>query len=381
MSYRQLSGLLSQKILMTDTTLAEYSFQHPGELTVAVVAGIIDNKPLTRKDQGKDFNEFAVERIESDYLRKRIGRSRYQNAICSMRMFTKFILEPGNTSKGGECLYVGDISVAIIEKYIEWRKDIKGNCDETINHALSPILSACQYAYELGWISPHVNARIQEMRISKRVSFDEDPVFDGKSLSEELLSSLLRYYSKCKESRRKEYLEMFLFSFHACGLRIVDVMTLQWSQVDLEKGELRKVLIKTSKRHVIPLSEQAIMILKKWKEKKIKSKYVFALIPDSLNLNNDKELYRARNTVTKCINQSLTTVGKKIGIPFNLTMHSARHTFAVIALNNGMSMSVVSRLLGHGSTQVTEKVYARYLPETLASEMERLKDEFSQFSI
>ena len=35
-------------------------------------------------------------------------------------------------------------------------------------------------------------------------------------------------------------------------------------------------------------------------------------------------------------------------------------------------MSMVSRLLGHGSTDITEKVYARYLPETMAEEIERL---------
>lgn len=61
--------------------------------------------------------------------------------------------------------------------------------------------------------------------------------------------------------------------------------------------------------------------------------------------------------------------------------HCARHTFAVFALNKGLSMSVVSRLLGHGSTDVTEKVYARFLPETLSSEVARLKDEFASLEI
>ena len=53
-------------------------------------------------------------------------------------------------------------------------------------------------------------------------------------------------------------------------------------------------------------------------------------------------------------------------------IHLARHTFAVYALNEGLSMSVVSRLLGHGSTDITEKVYARFLPETLSTELNRL---------
>ena len=62
-------------------------------------------------------------------------------------------------------------------------------------------------------------------------------------------------------------------------------------------------------------------------------------------------------------------------MPFNLSMHVVRHTFAVFALNKGLSMSVVSRLLGHGSTEVTEKVYDRFLPETLSAEIAKLSGE------
>ena len=61
-----------------------------------------------------------------------------------------------------------------------------------------------------------------------------------------------------------------------------------------------------------------------------------------------------------------------LSFKFRLSMHVARHTFAVFALNKGLSMSVVSRLLGHGSTDITEKVYAQFLPETLSSELKNL---------
>ena len=61
--------------------------------------------------------------------------------------------------------------------------------------------------------------------------------------------------------------------------------------------------------------------------------------------------------------------------------HVARHSFAVFALNKGLSMSVVSRLLGHGSTDVTEKVYAKFLPETLSAEIAKLDGELSNLTI
>lgn len=98
---------------------------------------------------------------------------------------------------------------------------------------------------------------------------------------------------------------------------------------------------------------------------------MFDLVPDCLNLDDDDALYKARNNAEKCLSQSLNVVGKDLGLKLNF--HVARHTFAVLALNKGLTMSVVSRLLGHGSTDITEKVYAKFLPETLASEVEKVE--------
>ena len=218
------------------------------------------------------------------------------------------------------------------------------------------------------------------MRIVTKVSLsDEEAEFDGKSLTTEQMKVLLKYYETCQEPRRKEFLEMFFFAFHACGLRVVDVMTLQWSHINFDKKELRKIMIKTNKRHVIPLSEPAIRILRHWQEKRPDSKYVFNLVKEDLDLDNAEELYRCRNNATKCINQSLNVVGEQLGLDFSLSMHVARHTFAIVALNKGLSMTVVSRLLGHGSTDITEKVYAKFLPETLAAEVARISPELNQF--
>ena len=136
------------------------------------------------------------------------------------------------------------------------------------------------------------------------------------------------------------------------------------------------MLIKTSKRHKIPLTEPALRILRKWQAMGRRKKYVFDLVKDELSLNDADSLYRARNTATKCVNQSLRVVGERLNFPFPLSFHTARHTFAVLAINDGLTMTVVSRLLGHSSTDITEKVYARLLPQTLTAQVEKLNYTF-----
>ena len=66
----------------------------------------------------------------------------------------------------------------------------------------------------------------------------------------------------------------------------------------------------------------------------------------------------------------MNEVGRKLGFPFPLGMHVARHTFAVKALNaSRLDVHLISRLLGHSSVTITEKVYATFLLPTLTSEV------------
>lgn len=49
-----------------------------------------------------------------------------------------------------------------------------------------------------------------------------------------------------------------------------------------------------------------------------------------------------------------------------ITFHLGRHTFASIAINRGVDIKTISYLMGHTTTMITEKVYAKLFPSTLA---------------
>ncbi|MBD5375509.1 MAG: site-specific integrase [Bacteroides sp.] len=372
------NNLLLAKVNKIDAGLNEYNQKFPGQVNEDIIISFLDDKPITRKDRGEDFIEFVNKRLDSEYSRNKIGYSRYKNGQSAMNIFQMFLRATGNGTYKPDSLYVGEVSAELIDKYIKWRRDFKNNSDATINHSLTPILKGCEAACALGLIDREINAGIQDMRIQEKASLEAEgeKEFDGHNLTKEQLAKLVEFYNSDTEPRRKEFIEMFLFAFHACGLRIVDVMTLQWNHIDFEKRELSKVLIKTSKRHKIPLTEPALRILRKWQAMGRRKKYVFDLVKDELSLNDADSLYRARNTATKCVNQSLRVVGERLNFPFPLSFHTARHTFAVLAINDGLTMTVVSRLLGHSSTDITEKVYARLLPQTLTAQVEKLNYTF-----
>ena len=243
----------------------------------------------------------------------------------------------------------------------------------TINKTLTPLMKAAKLAARKGLMETSVADAISEkyLPIRTRLSDEEAEDENVRYLTEEQLNKFVALYSVVKYPRTRDYMDMFLFAFHACGLRFSDILTLQWVHVDLEKHKLKKVLYKGQVQHEITLNSAALKILRQWKMKKRSNRFVFALLPDDFNLADEKELKRMRINKNTSIKVSLKALGHKIGgLSFNLTMHVARHTFAVFALNNGVDVHKVSRLLAHSSVMVTEKVYAKFLPETLQKEVE-----------
>jgi integrase len=56
------------------------------------------------------------------------------------------------------------------------------------------------------------------------------------------------------------------------------------------------------------------------------------------------------------------------GDPNNVTIHTLRHTFAALYLRRGGDIYKLSKLLGHSSITITEKVYAHLCPTVMAAQ-------------
>lgn len=66
-------------------------------------------------------------------------------------------------------------------------------------------------------------------------------------------------------------------------------------------------------------------------------------------------------------------VMKEVGIRKRISFHCARHTFAVLALNKGMPIESLSRMLGHINITTTQ-IYAKITLQKLEEDMDRLAE-------
>ena len=142
------------------------------------------------------------------------------------------------------------------------------------------------------------------------------------------------------------------------GLRRGELLGLKWSDIDLEKGDLRvqrqigridgKIIempLKTKNAYrTLPLSADAISVLKMQKCKVGNSEWVFPS-PTGGPMSPDSVLHM------------LHRVLKRAGLP-KVRFHDLRHTFATMALQNGVDVKTVSSMLGHYSAGFTLDTYA-----------------------
>ena len=75
------------------------------------------------------------------------------------------------------------------------------------------------------------------------------------------------------------------------------------------------------------------------------------------------------------MNSYLGEIAGICGINKPLTMHIARHSFACLALANGVSMEIIARMLGHSDIRTT-KIYAKVIDKSIAEQMSGLAAKF-----
>lgn len=374
-NYNRINAQLAKLKNGIDAAIIDYLDKTKGNtkrrLTIDTLRAIVQRKPLSTlgKIENDEFFSMARQLQETSYSQRKIGYSKYENNLCQINMFQRFVKQETKE----DIIKCNEIDIDLINGFIKWKQE-KGNKPVTINKALYPIKETLKLASVKGLASAEMVYLISKSYLPEEDDSIDREEEDVKYLTEDQLKALLDIYPTLKNDRTREILDMFLFSVHT-GLRVSDIITLKWSHIDFETKDIKnKIIIKGRKPLSIPLTPPSLKILEKWKIVYNHNVYVFGLLPDDLDLNNDKLLKEAVNRKNRTILQSLKEVGKKINLPFDLSMHKGRHTYAVLAINRDVSLHKLSLLLGHGSIMITEKAYAEFLPETIKEEVETKLD-------
>ena len=357
-----------------DETIEKYD----GLLTPEILRKLLDGEAVDGRPNPKkvDFIKYAHDYNERRYELSKIGYSVYYNSTLYLNKFGKFI----EAKRGEPTIPIAELNLAIIDDYKAER--LKKIGKDTLNKELTPIIKAIGYAQQNGLVDAATFGDLNDLYMGKSRSYSEgieEGEYNVHYLTHEQMHDFVEYYHRAKYNRTREFMDMFLFAFHACGLRVSDIATLEWKHIDFEQKRMEKVLVKGKNFHEIHLNQYAIAILNKWKEKNRNTRFVFDLLPVDFRFEvegdkkeTDKRLRNAIASKNRIIQTSLNEIGKKLNLDFPLSMHIARHTFAIWALNDrDISLHLVSRLLGHKSIEATEKNYAKFLKDKVDEVIEK----------
>ena len=346
----------------------------PENLTITLIGSILKGTHVTDEDRPRMITlvDYALEYLESRFNKKQITYQTYYNHRSYLHVFSDF--EKYHT--GGKPMTLMKLNPDTFDAFIQYRMEWRHNkSPEAINQALRPLHNALQHAIKIGLVSPIAAAPILENRLdSYPHSYRPGDELEGpvRFLTDSQQAQLQNYMKSTKLPRRREVLQMFFFSYFAGGLRLSDILTLEWSNINWGKSELRKVQYKTKRLMPIPvpLSLPAMDILHAWKGRN--PRFVFDLLPVDYDVTEAKAFFMERNSKDKSFNRILADISYELGFDKPVTFHMARHSFAVKALNQGMRLEVVSALLGHTSIISTQKSYARFLRSTIEDEAKKL---------
>ena len=121
------------------------------------------------------------------------------------------------------------------------------------------------------------------------------------------------------------------------------------SDVDF-KAALIRVLGKGNQQRMIPIGEQALDALKKYRERLQKKIGPDAAAGGPLFLNRFNKRLSSRS-VARILKQLVSAVGLLVPV----SPHALRHTFATHMLDAGADLRAVQELLGHKSLSTTQK--------------------------
>lgn len=237
-----------------------------------------------------------------------------------------------------------DTDEVVLQDYLLWRR-MQGLSPRSTSRFLSSTKKFFQFAVKQQWVAVDPTARLKRPKLPQSIPH---------SLSEDDVISLLEQPDTETPIGLRD--RTMLEVLYATGLRVTELIRLQYDQLSRQQGLVR-VVGKGNKERLVPLGEEAL----EWLDNYLKhgrpaitdksSPWIFVTQRGSL-LTRQAFWYRLKH------------YAEEAGIYAHLSPHTLRHAFATHLLNHGADLRVLQLLLGHSDLSTTQ-IYTQVARERL----------------
>lgn len=310
----------------------------------AITAMLLRDALLNKVELIKEETILNVYKRHNEMQHKQIGcgisKGTYANSKHGLSLLEKFIQSKYNRDD----MFLRELNRDFIEEYRIWLLSEHGLSQNGAVKYLSLLKKVVNRAVANNKIAfnPFASYKLERQEVS--------PDF----LNEDELRRIRFVNSPLPRLERTR--DMFLFACYT-GLSYIDVKTLKVEHLERDnQGRMwiKKKRVKTGVLARIPLLPNAKMLIDK-----------YAGGDTLMPIYSDKD-----------INLYLKDIAILCHIDKRITYHTARHTFAsTVTLANNISLIVVSKMLGHSNTRMTEH-YAKLVDKCIGEEMDKLMGTF-----
>lgn len=199
------------------------------------------------------------------------------------------------------------------------------------------------YAYHNGYIENNYEANLPHVRNLRQQKLPS-------TFTEEEMTEIVASVDRNNPIGKRNY-AIFLLAARL-GLRGSDIVDLQFSDIDWDKGVLSKAQVKTKKRIDLPLTDDVawaiIDYLKNGRPNSNCSKIFIC----------HRDPYDGLSSVSKLVTVQMRKAGMNKTANKKQGMHAFRHGLATTMLEKGIALPIIQQTLGHADIGTTE-IYLR----------------------
>ncbi len=310
-----------------------------------VTAELLKDAYLDRVDSIKEKTLLEVFKehnaAQESMLGKGVAKATYWVSVYTLKLLQEFMSHKYKR----EDICLRELNIGFIQNYHAFLRINKGMAQNSSTKHLKLLKKVINLAVANTYMTYNPFMAYKVEREPVEIDF----------LDAEELQRIINFDTPLPRLERAR--DMFLFGCFT-GLSYIDIKTL--SSEHFEKDSqgriwIKKHRVKTGVLARIPLLPMAKLILEKYK--------------------GGKQLLPIQDAAD--VNKYLKDIAILCKIDKRITFHTSRHTFAsTVTLANNISLEVVSKMLGHTNTRMTNH-YAKLVDKCIGEQMDTLETIFS----
>ncbi len=343
------SGRMNQMIAKKISELEDLRLQLDGNRGLGKAVKSISIKKVS--DNKLSFSMFFKEYVNQQKIDKKFGTHKKVESV--LKKFNDY-----NVHKD---VKFSDFTFEYLKTYENYLRSL-GNTTNTIHANLKVFRMLFNKAVELDIIpiqnNPFGKYKLKTEKVEKTfLTQDEVNKIDAVLVT--------------KGSKMEAHKDMFVFACYAGGIRISDLLQLRIERYDKTTNILSFFVHKTKNNHTIKLPQRAVELINKYIPEGKTKGYIFGLLEEDIFKATPDVLLTKISSANAYANKNLKTIKDLAGIDKQISYHSSRHTFCVLALKNGIGFEMVSKIMVHSSLTTTQG-YAKFINIDMWNSMDKM---------